>query len=292
LPELRTRFAPSPTGHLHVGNAYSALLCAQWAETHHAELLLRIEDIDFNRCRPEYAADLIEDMRWLGLRWQGDIRYQSRHTNDYAQALEKLRQQGLVYPCFCTRRDIQREIETAGLAPHIEDMPEIYPGTCRSLSQSEREQKIADGLPCAWRLDVQTAIARVGDIGWRETDGDYHPVSRLLNDAVIGRKDIGFSYHLAVVVDDAAQGITHIIRGDDLVTSTGLHRLLQAVLELPQPLYLHHGMLLDASGERLAKRNGAPSLRELRTSGVSADTLRRLLSGTIGSVPMIWTGLE
>jgi len=292
LHQLRTRFAPSPTGHLHVGNAYSALLCAQWAETNNAELLLRIEDIDFNRCHSEHAADLIEDLRWLGLKWQGDIRYQSRHLDDYGQALEKLKQQGLAYPCFCTRRDIQREIAISGLAPHLEDTPETYPGTCRSLNQSEREQKIADGLPCAWRLNVQAARARVGDIGWREPDGDYHPVSRFLNDAVIGRKDIGFSYHLAVVVDDAAQGITHIIRGDDLISSTGLHRLLQAVLDLPQPLYLHHGMLLEASGERLAKRNGAPSLRELRTSGVSADTLRRLLSGNVGSAPMIWTGVE
>ncbi len=147
-------------------------------------------------------------------------------------------------------------------------------------------------MPCAWRLDVQAALASVGDIGWRDTGGRLHPVTAQLNDAVIGRKDIGFSYHLAVVLDDAAQGITHVIRGDDLISSTGLHRLLQAVLGLSSPVYLHHAMLLDTRGERLAKRNGAPSLREIRTSGVSADTLRRLLSGNAGSAPMIWTGIE
>lgn len=251
---------------------------------------MRIEDIDFNRCRPEYAVDLIEDLQWLGLHWQGDIRYQSENLSDYAMALERLKQQGLAYPCFCTRRDIQREIDNAGLAPHAEDMPEIYPGTCRSLSESKREQRLKAGMPCAWRLDVKASLAHVGDIGWRDTDGGYHPVSPLMNDAVIGRKDIGFSYHLAVVLDDAAQGITHVIRGEDLLPSTGLHRLLQAVLGLASPICLHHRLLCNADGERLAKRNGAPSLLELRTSGAGADTLRRFLCGNGGRVPPVWTG--
>ena len=288
---LRTRFAPSPTGHLHVGNAYSALLCQQWAESHQAELLLRIEDIDFNRCRPDFAADLIEDLEWLGIRWQGDILYQSRYLETYTQALEQLRQDGLIYPCFCTRRDIQREIENAGLAPHAEDMPEVYPGTCRMFSAEQRRQRIADGSPFAWRLDVQAAMLCVGEISWQDGDGCSHAVHPDLNDAVIGRKDIGISYHLAVVVDDAAQGITHIIRGDDLRSSTGLHRLLQGLLGFPEPIYLHHALLRNEAGERLAKRNGAPSLRELRTSGASADTLRRLLLQSGSAVPAPWAGL-
>jgi len=288
---LRTRFAPSPTGHLHVGNAYSALLCQQWAERHQAELLLRIEDIDFNRCRPAFAADLIDDLGWLGIQWQGDIHYQSRYLSAYTEVLEMLRDEGLVYPCFCTRRDLRHEIEHIGLAPHAEDMPEIYPGTCRHLTIEERKQRIKDGFPYAWRLDVQAAMRRVGEISWQDGDGCHHPVHPDLNDAVIGRKDIGISYHLAVVVDDAVQGITHIIRGEDLRSSTGLHRLLQALLGFPMPVYLHHALLCNEAGERLAKRNGAPSLRELRTSGASADTLRRLLLHNGDAAPDPWKGL-
>lgn len=210
--------------------------------------------------------------------------------------MQKLKNAGLAYPCFCTRRDIRREIEAAGLAPHAEDMPEVYPGTCRELSMQTRQKLLAAGTPCAWRLDVQSSLARVGDIHWRDTDGHSHRVSSRLNDAVIGRKDIGVSYHLAVVVDDAAQGITHVVRGEDLLSSTGLHRLLQAVLGLPSPLYLHHPLLCNPAGERLAKRNGAPGLRELRTNGVSADTLRRSLIRRVGlhssetSSPAAWTG--
>jgi len=291
---LRTRFAPSPTGHLHVGNAYSALLCQEWARLHDAELLLRIEDIDSNRCRAEFTADLIDDLIWLGFNWQGEIRYQSEHLNTYTQAMQQLKMAGLLYPCFCTRRDIQREIESAGLAPHAEDMPEIYPGTCRNLSSQQREKNLADGLPCAWRLDVQAALEKTGELAWQDAGGRLNRVSPQLNDAVIGRKDIGVSYHLAVVLDDAAQGITHVIRGEDLLSSTGLHRLLQAVLKLPSPVYLHHPLLCHADGERLAKRNGAPSLRELRTSGVCADTLRRFLIGSLPDggehIPPVWTG--
>jgi len=290
LHQLRTRFAPSPTGHLHVGNAYSALLCQEWAGLHDAELLLRIEDIDINRCRTEFAADLLEDLVWLGFNWHGEIRYQSEHLNNYTQAMQQLKAAGLLYPCFCTRRDIQREIESAGLAPHAGDMPEIYPGTCRNLNRQQRERNLADGLPCAWRLDVQAALEKTGELAWQDADGQLHPVSPQLNDAVIGRKDIGVSYHLAVVLDDAAQSITHVIRGEDLLSSTGLHRLLQAVLDLPSPVYLHHPLLCHANGERLAKRNAAPSLRELRTSGVSADTLRRFLADSGEHVPPVWTG--
>ena len=210
--------------------------------------------------------------------------------SDYAQAMQQLKDASLLYPCFCTRRDIQQEIESAGLAPHTEDMPEIYPGTCRELSREKREKNLADGLPCAWRLDVQAALKKTGELAWQDAEGKLNRVSPQLNDAVIGRKDIGVSYHLAVVLDDATQGITHVIRGEDLLSSTGLHRLLQAILGLPSPVYRHHPLLCHADGERLAKRNGAPSLRELRTSGVSADTLRRFLTGSGEHVPPIWTG--
>ncbi len=226
---------------------------------------------------------------------QGEVRYQSRHLDDYAQALESLREAGLVYPCFCTRREIQREIESAGLAPHASDMPEIYPGSCRLLTPAERETCVKDGMPFAWRLDVQAALRHCeasgcGELSWQDGDGKQHAVCKGLNDAVIGRKDIGVSYHLAVVVDDAAQGITHVIRGKDLENSTGLHRLLQALLGLPSPVYIHHPLLCNESGERLAKRNGAPSLRRLRTSGIRADTLRRLLLRDDEAAPARWMG--
>jgi len=193
-----------------------------------------------------------------------------------------------MYPCFCTRRDIQREIDSAGLAPHAGDTPEIYPGTCRSLTPQQRRQRMSEALPFAWRLNVQAALQRVGAISWQDGDGCSHPVLPELNDAVVGRKDIGISYHLAVVVDDAAQGITHVIRGDDLRSSTGLHRLLQALLGLPTPVYRHHRLLCNAAGERLAKRNGAPSLQSLRTNGVSADTLRDVLLRKNGGDPAPW----
>ena len=199
-----------------------------------------------------------------------------------------MRHEGLIYPCFCTRRDIQREIENAGLAPHIEDMPEIYPGSCRGLSEQQRQKRMADNTPFAWRLDVQAAWQRVGDVSWQDSDACSHAIHPDLNDAVIGRKDIGISYHLAVVIDDAMQDISHVIRGEDLKSSTGLHRLLQALLGLPSPVYIHHPLLCNAASERLAKRNGAPSLRQLRTSGVSPDTLRRLLMRHGVSSPPVW----
>ncbi len=288
---LRTRFAPSPTGYLHVGNAFSALFCQQWAEMHHAQLLLRIEDIDSNRCRPEFSTALIEDLQWLGLRWHGDIRYQGEYLDAYRQALAQLRQLQVIYPCFCTRRDIQQETARAALAPHSEDGIAHYPGTCRRLSSSEQQDRQQTGQPFAWRIDIGQALQLTGPLNWLDENGQRHAVSDSLNDAVIGRKDIGFSYHLAVVVDDAAQGISHVIRGNDLRASTGLHRLLQALLKLPTPVYIHHPLLCDVHGERLSKRNHAPSLRDIRTSGGSADTLRHmLLTGGIPTPP-IWRGL-
>jgi len=295
-PVLRTRFAPSPTGYLHVGNALSALLCQQWAQSHDAALLLRIEDIDGNRCRPEFSTAIIEDLQWLGIHWHGDIHIQSQHMDNFRLALKKLRDMQVVYPCFCTRRDIQQEITHAAFAPHGNDSIPPYAGTCRQLSEANRQRNMAANIPFAWRLNIERALQITGPITWQETDisgtalGNY-PVNTTLSDAVIGRKDIGISYHLAVVVDDAAQGISHVIRGEDLHSSTGLHRLLQALLGLPSPVYMHHPLLCNSVGERLAKRNHAPTLREIRTNGIAADTLRGALLPEGKPPSEVWTGL-
>lgn len=274
---LRTRFAPSPTGLLHVGNAYSALRCQQWADRHHGELLLRIEDIDTGRCRPEYAEAILDDLSWLGLTWRGSVRRQSEHMQDYAEALGQLRDMGVIYPCFCTRSDIRREIERMASAPHAGEQ-DHYPGTCRSLA-AERQRERMWRESHAWRLDAEKALAITGpELVWQDGHGLHHPV-HVGSDVVIGRKDIGFSYHLAAVVDDALQGITHVIRGQDLAESTGIHRLLQALLNLPSPVYIHHELLLDAQGKRLAKRDRATTLRGLRQAGVSPVSLCDYLLG-------------
>ena len=272
---LRTRFAPSPTGLLHVGNAYSALQCQRWAELHHAELLLRIEDIDTSRCRPEFADALIEDLSWLGLTWHGPVRRQSEHAADYAEALTRLRDMDLVYPCFCTRADIRLEIARMANAPHAGEDAH-YPGTCRRLSREERQRRMLQDA-YAWRLDAEKALAVAGDmLAWEDGHGRTHAV-HVGSDVVIGRKDIGFSYHLAVVVDDAIQGITHVIRGSDLAESTGIHRLLQVLLGLDSPVYIHHELLCDAEGERLAKRRQGTTLQSLRRAGMTAAALRACL---------------
>ena len=278
--KLKTRFAPSPTGLLHIGNAYSALTCQQWAEHHGAELLLRIEDIDHTRCRDEYSPQLIEDLLWLGLKWQGKLLKQSEHQPRYRKALEQLEALGVIYPCFCTRKHIQEEIERMGIAPHSEDMADPYPGICREVDKHQRHDRTLHER-FAWRLDCAKAMDLVGDSPtWRDEQGRHHPVTMsALGDMVIGRKDIGISYHLAVVVDDAYQGITHVIRGEDLLTSTPIHRLLQALLGLPSPTYIHHPLLVDINGNRLAKRNNATTLKSLRDAGISANSLRHFLLG-------------
>ncbi len=276
--QYRTRFAPSPTGLLHVGNAYSALLCQAWAEKYDAELLLRIEDIDHTRCRSEFADAIIEDLSWLGLNWQSPLRFQSQHLQDYQQAIRTLRETGLIYPCFCTRKLIQQELIRMASAPHAEDAIALYPGTCRDLSANEQYGRMQHE-PFAWRLNIEKAMALVGeDISWRDGSGDVH-AGNIDHDIIIGRKDIDFSYHLAVVVDDALQNISHIIRGRDMEDSTGIHRLLQKLLGLPEPVYLHHPLLCNQSGERLAKRNAATTLKGLRQAGVDVFKLRDFLSG-------------
>jgi len=275
-----TRFAPSPTGYLHVGNAYSALRCQQWAHAHRARLLLRIEDIDQTRCRAHFATALIEDLRWLGLSWQGQVLKQSEHLQDYQRALTRLREHGLVYPCFCTRKEIQQEIARMATAPHQAQQP-VYPGTCRKLTpaQAERRMRVA---PFAWRLNAERVRACVPPtLSWVDGHGRRHP-ARLEHDLVIGRKDIRISYHLAVVIDDARQGISDVIRGEDLRPHTGIHRILQYLLDLPSPRYHHHPLLRDANGKRLAKREQATELRALRAAGVRPERLRAYLLDECG----------
>ncbi len=285
-PDIVTRTAPSPTGYLHLGHAYSAGLAYARAVTGGGRFLLRIEDIDVTRCRPEYTEAILEDFAWLGLRWEQPVRCQSRHFPEYAAALDTLQQRGLLYPCFCTRRQIQTEIAAAGHAPHnlAHDLAphgfegQVYPGLCRSLSADERAARIAAGEPYAFRLDVAAACAQVPrwPLVWRdEAEGEQKVTPGLLTqgfgDVVLARKETPASYHLCVTHDDALQGVTLITRGADLFAATHLHRLLQALFGWPVPHYAHHQLLLDESGERLAKRRNAPRLRDLRDAGVTPD---------------------
>ena len=258
--QLRTRFAPSPTGLLHVGNAYSALFCQQWAAQHNATCLLRIEDIDHTRCRPHYSRQMLTDLEWLGFRWQEPLRRQSQHHDDYRQALAQLRDGGFIYPCFCSRKMRQSVVSAC---------------PCRQLSADEQQQRMQQ--PFAWRLDAEAAMQAVGGaLSWQDGDGRQHPV-QLSEDVVIGRKDIGFSYHLCVVVDDAIQQISHVIRGEDLRDSTPIHRLLQQLLQLPTPIYIHHPLLRDRHGARLAKRIRSTTLQSLREMQIDAEKLRHFL---------------
>lgn len=272
-----TRFAPSPSGYLHLGHAFAALFAARAAGPG-GRFLLRFEDIDRQRCKVEYERAIEEDLSWLGLSWERPAWRQSEHQAEHLAALEKLKQQGLLYPCFCTRRDIQAEIAAAGAAPHGPDGP-LYPGTCRQLSASQRQEKIAAGLDHAWRLDVERAAQQAGRLLWFDlARGESLARPERLGDAVLARKDLSVAYHLAVVVDDAAQGISLVTRGEDLYEATHLHRLLQALLGLPVPRWHHHRLILDDKGQRLAKRNDALSLRQLRADGKSPAELLSILS--------------
>jgi glutamyl-Q tRNA(Asp) synthetase len=271
---LVTRFAPSPTGRLHLGHALSAVLGWQIARETGGRFLLRIEDIDLGRCRPEFEAAIYDDLRWLGLDWESPVRRQSEHFAEYGAALDRLDAMGLVYPCFCTRADIEAEITAAGGAPQGPDGP-LYPGTCRRLTPAEREARQAAGMPFARRLDAQAAAARAGPLEWREDDRGAIPVDPLAHgDVVLARKDIPTSYHLAVTLDDAIQGVTLVTRGQDLFAATHVHRLLQALLDLPSPRYRHHRLVTDANGKRLAKRDGARSLAALRAADADPAAIR------------------
>jgi glutamyl-Q tRNA(Asp) synthetase len=273
-----TRFAPSPTGRLHKGHAYSALLAFDRARAEGGQFILRIEDIDTTRCKPEFVNGIYEDLAWLGITWPEPVRRQSEHFADYQAALEALKAKGVAYPCFCTRKDIEAEIAGAGAAPHGPDGP-IYPGICRHLSAEEREAKIAEGIPHAWRLDLAAALAQVdGPLKWQdELKGSITATPEELGDVVLARKDTPTSYHLSVVVDDGLQGVTHIIRGEDLYHATHIHVLLQRLLGLVTPVYHHHGLMLDEHGQRFAKRNKSVTLESLREAGENPDALKRNL---------------
>ncbi|HXV26314.1 MAG TPA: tRNA glutamyl-Q(34) synthetase GluQRS [Alphaproteobacteria bacterium] len=264
------RFAPSPTGWLHLGHAHSALFAWTQAKRQAGRFLLRIEDIDRARARVEFEVGIHEDLAWLGLDWERPVRRQSDHFADYATALRRLEAEGLLYPCFCTRA----EIAAAGRAPHgIEHG--VYPGACRRRSAIERTERIAAGQAYALRLDAAEANRRTGSLAFVDRGhGRIEVDPRLLGDVVLGRKDTPTSYHLAATLDDALQGVTLVTRGEDLLPATHVHRLLQALLGLPEPVYHHHRMLTDEDGHRLSKRHGALAVRALRQAGWSAAEVR------------------
>ncbi len=273
MPDI-TRFAPSPTGGLHLGHVASALSGWQSASESGGRFMLRIEDIDPGRCRDVFAHDLMYDLRWLGLDWSEPVRWQSRHLADYAAALAGLGARGLVYPCFCTRRDIADEIAASAHAPHhAPDGSVVYPGTCRHLSAARRAALLAAGAPHAMRLDMGRALSVPGasDLTWHERgQGRQRCHPELFGDVVLARKDVMASYHLCVTHDDALQGITLVTRGEDLRPATSLHRLLQHLMGWAEPEYAHHALLCDETGRRLAKRDRAMTIAAMRAAGMSA----------------------
>ena len=270
-----TRFAPSPTGFLHLGHAFSALFCQDAAEPG-GRFLLRIDDIDLQRCRPDFEAAIYEDLDWLGLRWEQPVERQTDFLDEYDAAIRRLHDQGVLYPCFCSRKQIRAEIAGMQSAPHGPDGP-LYPGTCRRLSDSERADRMATGEPYALRLDVATATQRTGPLDWHDREAGRQPADpALMGDVVLARKEAMAGYHLSVVVDDQRQGITLVTRGRDLFASTHVQRLLQALLGLPAPEYHHHALLTGDDGIRLAKRADSLAVRTLRAEGMSPDEVRAL----------------
>ncbi|MEI6417778.1 MAG: tRNA glutamyl-Q(34) synthetase GluQRS [Sphingomonadales bacterium] len=268
-----SRFAPSPTGLLHRGHALSAWLAWRLARAAGGRFILRIEDIDSTRCRPEFDAAILADLAWLGLDWDGPVWRQSQRTAHYRAALDQLAARGVAYPCFCTRADIA----AAAGAPHGPEGP-AYPGTCRQLDAATRARRLACES-AAWRLDMAAALALTGPLQWHDAVAGWQQVLVADGDFVIARRDIGTAYMLAVVVDDAAQGVTDVVRGVDLFSASHGQRLLQALLGLPTPRYHHHPLLLDANGQRLAKRHGGETLASLRAAGMAPDTLIASLNG-------------
>ncbi len=267
---VRTRFAPSPTGRLHLGHVLAARVAFDLARDANGSFLLRHEDIDGPRVRGEFYEGIERDLKWLGLNWVGEALRQTSRTQAYDAALKSLRERGLVYPCFCTRREIQEEWARMGAAPHGHEAP-VYPRTCLHLTSEERGRRLAADVPHAWRLDSQKAAEITGPLTFRDLRfGEIPAEHLLLGDVVLARKDIGTAYHLAVVLDDAFQEISHVTRGDDLLSSTHVHRFLQALLGLPEPIYLHHPLMLDEAGKRLAKRNDSLTINVLRDGGMPA----------------------
>ena len=281
------RFAPSPNGYLHLGHAYSALLNSDLTREFGGRLLLRVEDIDGERCRDEFEAAIYEDLRWLDISWAEPVRRQSEHFGDYAAALGELEAQGLLYPSFESRSELNAmvaERDRRGHWPRDPDGVPIYPGRARMLSAAERARRRAAGEPFALRLAMDAAVARAGALNWTETGAGPHGQSGRINatpqmwgDVVLARKDTPASYHLAVVVDDALQGVTDVVRGQDLFWSTAIHRLLQTLLGLPEPVYHHHKLILGDDGNKLSKSTQATGLRELRAAGKSPRDIRRMV---------------
>lgn len=277
-PHIRTRFAPSPTGRLHLGHALAAKVAYDLArESAGGQFLLRHEDIDGPRVREEFYQGIEEDLTWLGFSWDDSPLRQTSRAAAYNLALENLMERGLVYPCFCTRKEIQAELARMASAPQGPEGP-VYPGSCRCLDVDEVATRIAAGRAHAWRLDSAKAAALSGPLTFTDLRfGRLEVDPCLLGDVVLARKDIGCAYHLAVVVDDAWQNITHVTRGEDLLPSTHVHRLLQSLLCLPEPCYLHHHLILDEQGKRLAKRNDSLSIATLREAGMtSEDVMKRI----------------
>ncbi|MEH6661217.1 MAG: tRNA glutamyl-Q(34) synthetase GluQRS [Parasphingorhabdus sp.] len=264
-PDIVVRFAPSPNGLLHLGHAYAAMVAHDFARARGGRFLLRIEDIDSGRSRPEFVTAILDDLRWLGLDWDGDVIFQSERLDSYAAAADRLKAMGLLYPCFCTRSDM-RQLQQDGPQPEGPDGP-IYAGTCRHLDP-ELAKKRAATEPHSWRIDVAKAAAITGPLQWMdERHGAQSCDPERLGDVILVPKDTPVAYHLAVTLDDARDGISHVVRGDDLYASTGIHRLLQALLDLPTPIYFHHPLLLDENGGKLSKSRGSASLSVLRTAG-------------------------
>jgi glutamyl-Q tRNA(Asp) synthetase len=287
MPPPVFRFAPSPNGYLHLGHAYSALLNFELARQSGGRFLLRIEDIDATRCRPEFEAAIYEDLAWLGIAWETPVRRQSEHLSGYREAIDKLSAQGLIYPGFESRAEIAREVaqrEQDGPWPRDPDGAPLYPGTAKSLSANDRRRLIESGVPFALRLDMAAARAVAGELSWIEQgEGAAGETGRVparpeaWGDVILARKETPTSYHLSVVIDDALQGITDVVRGRDLYWSTSVHRLLQHLLGIPEPVYRHHRLLLDESGQKLSKSTRATGLRELRADGVTVAEIRRLV---------------
>jgi glutamyl-Q tRNA(Asp) synthetase len=294
MPPPVFRFAPSPNGFLHLGHAYSALLNFDLARQTGGRFLLRIEDIDTVRCKPEFEAAIYEDLAWLGIAWEPPVRRQSEHLAGYRDALDRLVAQGLVYSSFESRTEIARLVaarEAAGPWPCDPDGAPLYPGTAKSLGERDRADLIRSGAPFALRLDMAEACRRAGALTWVERgeglddespdgerlDGEVVARPQMWGDVILARKETPTSYHLSVVIDDALQGITEVVRGRDLFWSTGVHRLLQKLLDLPRPTYRHHRLVLDEAGNKLSKSTGATGLRELRAQGVTPAGIRRRL---------------
>jgi glutamyl-Q tRNA(Asp) synthetase len=285
MPPPVFRFAPSPNGFLHLGHAYSALLNFELARQSGGRFLLRIEDIDATRCRPEYEAAIYEDLAWLGISWETPVRRQSEHLAAYRDALDRLSALGLLYPSFESRAEIARlvaEREADGPWPRDPDGAPLYPGTAKSLSADERERLLRSGDPYALRFDTSAAMRIAGDLTWTERgsgpDGETGKVIAqpgVWGDVILARKETPTSYHLSVVIDDALQAVTDVVRGQDLFRSTSVHRLLQKILDLPEPVYRHHDLIRDDAGAKLSKSSRATGLRQLRAAGVTPDDVRR-----------------